>query len=76
MSMNYHDKRKQAWRERTRHNHDMRLNAHKPSAASKPLRSNSDTPMILITNRFRIAIRSRKVKPSMPKMPWDKEPQT
>jgi hypothetical protein len=38
--------------------------------------SQQNTPLVIITNRTKATIRSRKVKPSMPKMPWDTETST
>ena len=46
------------------------------SPASRPLRTLSDTPKDLIVLRSRLTLRSRRVKPSMPKMPWDVETET
>lgn len=74
-SLHYNRKMAQVRAERRHAKISAELNPHttRPAQRTKAgtVKTNSDTTIDQITLRQQSTLRNKKIKPSMPKMPWD-----
>jgi hypothetical protein len=70
----YKQKLWRARRERSERKGMYERSEHKPTNVPRVLRTTSDEPVALVAARSQQTIRNRRVKVTLPKMPWETTP--